>query len=99
MPFVKGQSGNPGGRAKGKLPDGRTLADLAKEHTADAVKALVRIVKEGGTDAAVVSAATAVLDRAWGRPRQDMGVEMTFDAEVSSQLEAARKRARQSADA
>jgi len=93
MPFVKGQSGNPGGRAKATLPDGRTLSDLAKEHTATAIEALVRIIDESESDAAVVSAATAVLDRGWGRPRQDMGIELTDNAEVATLLEQARKRA------
>ena len=55
---------------------------------------LLRIVEAGQTEAAVVSAATAVLDRAWGRPRQDMGVELAIGAELASKLEEARRRAR-----
>lgn len=94
MPFQKGQSGNPGGRAKERLADGRTLADLAREHTEDALKALVRVLESSESDAAIVSAATAVLDRGWGRPRQDMGIEMSVNAETASLLEQARKRAR-----
>lgn len=93
MGFVKGQSGNPGGRPKVVLADGRTLADLAKEHTTEALDALVRVVKAGESDAAIVSAATALLDRGWGRPRQDLGVELTSDSAFSSLIEQARKRA------
>jgi hypothetical protein len=96
MPFQKGQSGNPGGRAKNKLPDGRTLSELAKDHTEDALKALIRVLQEGSTDSAVVQAATAVLDRGWGRPRQDMGIEMSVGAEMATMLEQARKRAKAS---
>lgn len=93
MPFVKGQSGNPGGRAKIKLEDGRTLADLAREHTPAAVKALAKIMKNGESEAAIVAASTAILDRAWGRPRQDIGVEVTDNEGAATLLEAARRRA------
>lgn len=66
-PWVKGQSGNPSGRPKG-LADVRTLA---RAYTADAVSALVRIVRNPKSpEAAQVSAAQALLDRAWGRPVQ-----------------------------
>jgi hypothetical protein len=94
MTFRKGQSGNPGGRAKLTLPDGRTLTDLAREHTPKAVEALVAVLDSAeASDAAKVSAATAILDRGWGRPRQDLGIEMLPDAETATLLEQARKRA------
>jgi hypothetical protein len=94
MTFQKGQSGNPGGRAKVTLPDGRTLTDLAREHTPKAVQALVDVIEsEQASEAAKVSAATAILDRGWGRPRQDLGIEMLPDAETAALLEQARKRA------
>jgi hypothetical protein len=93
--FKPGQSGNPGGRPKAKLADGRTLSDLAKEHTVEALEALVKVLKNSESDAAIVSAATAVLDRAWGRPRQDLGIDVTVNEETSSLLEQARKRARE----
>ena len=32
MAFQKGQSGNPSGKAKATLPDGRTLSELAREY-------------------------------------------------------------------
>lgn len=71
MAFVKGQSGNPGGRAKLKLPDGKTLNELAREYTLPAVQALVRIMQdETAPPAAVVAAAAGLLDRGWGRPTQ-----------------------------
>lgn len=46
------------------------LSDLAKRHTADAIDALVRICTKGLSEAAVVSAAVALLDRGYGRPVQ-----------------------------
>lgn len=94
MPFQKGQSGNPGGRAKVALPDGRTLTEIAREHTPKAVDALVAVLDSmDASDAAKVSAATALLDRGWGRPRQDLGIEVKSDDAVASLLERARKRA------
>ncbi|MXP27913.1 hypothetical protein GRI58_03635 [Porphyrobacter algicida] len=94
MTFVKGTSGNPGGRPKVKLADGRTLTDLARDHTEKAVTALVAVLDSAeATDSARVSAATAILDRGWGRPRQDVGIEMKSDEAMASLLEAARKRA------
>lgn len=65
--FKPGQSGNPGGRPK-ELAE---VQALARTHTVDAIAALARIA--GSADAppaAVVSAATALLDRAWGKPMQ-----------------------------
>jgi hypothetical protein len=94
MPFVKGQSGNPGGRAKVALPDGRTLTDIAREHTPKAVEALVAVLdSKDASDAAKVSAATAILDRGWGRPKQDLGIELKSDEQAASLLEQARRRA------
>lgn len=93
MAFVKGQSGNPGGKAK-VLPDGRTLTDLARDHTERAVTALVDVLDSAdASDAAKVSAATAILDRGWGRPKQDLGIEMKPDEATASLLEQARRRA------
>lgn len=71
MAFKKGQSGNPGGRSPRRTADGRTLAEVAREHTEDALKVLVEVAKnkeENGS--ARVSAAKELLDRGWGRATQ-----------------------------
>jgi hypothetical protein len=65
--FVKGQSGNPGGRPK----DLFGIRDLARSFSPDAIKTLVAIMKDkGAPEAARVSAATAILDRGYGKPVQ-----------------------------
>jgi hypothetical protein len=68
MAFQPGQSGNPGGRPKGA--DG--VRDLARQHTEAAVEALAHIARYGEKEAARVAAATALLDRAWGKPTQSV---------------------------
>jgi hypothetical protein len=68
--FQKGQSGNPGGRPK-KTPDQREVIELAKEAAPRAIGRLVELV--GNADPRVaISAATAVLERAYGKPTQPL---------------------------
>jgi hypothetical protein len=73
MPFEPGKSGNPNGRPKTVLADGRSLSELAREHTEDAVDMLVAAMNDGAASVqARVAAACALLDRGWGRPKQEM---------------------------
>lgn len=61
--FVKGQSGNPGGKPKGY----GGLVAAARAHTEEAVRTLVESLRDPKLR---VQAAVALLDRGWGRPPQ-----------------------------
>ena len=67
MPFQPGQSGNPGGRPKAL----KAVEEAARLHTEEAIATLAAICNnKDAPEAARVAAANALLDRAWGKPRQ-----------------------------
>jgi hypothetical protein len=70
MVFVKGVSGNPGGRPKLEL----SVRELAQQYSTEALETLVHVMRTGKPGDRI-TAANAVLDRAYGRPTQS--VEMT----------------------
>jgi|SRR5580658_8213556 hypothetical protein len=83
MPFTKGQSGNPGGRPKAL----REVEEAAREYTTDALATLARICTDAAAPpAAQVSAANALLDRGWGKPKQavEASVGMTLAELISA---------------
>ena len=61
-----GAGRKPGAVSKAK----RELAEMAKDHAAEALATLVSIAKTGDSDSARVSAANAILDRGYGKPFQ-----------------------------
>jgi hypothetical protein len=63
MPFEPGKSGNPNGRPK----DNGHVRALAREYTEQAIQALVDALADPKT---AVAAASALLDRGYGRPAQ-----------------------------
>lgn len=66
--FVKGVSGNPGGRPA-QLAG---LRELAAAHTEAAIAALARALDDPKTS---VGAAVALLDRGWGKPQQSLDIK------------------------
>lgn len=77
--FKPGQSGNPGGK-----PKGIDVAALARQHTAEAIAALVEALK---VPKERVQAAQVLLNRGWGMPLQQ--IEQHSDS-VTLHLVAAR---------
>jgi hypothetical protein len=80
--WKKGQSGNPKGRPK--APE--DIAALCRVHTAEAVNVLVKAMKR---ERDAVPAAIALLDRGWGKPKQQLEVSADADA-IGLHLVAAR---------
>lgn len=67
MAFVKGQSGNPGGRPK----DVAQVKELARAYTLEAVERLVFWLRSENPKASTASA-IALLERGWGKPEQKL---------------------------
>lgn len=70
----KGQSGNPGGRSPRVGPNGETVAELARAHTATAIDTLVEVCNDKAHPQRV-NAANALLDRGWGKPKETVDVD------------------------
>ena len=78
----------PGSRNKATLAreaGAKTLTDLARENTEAALAALLEVAGDATAPAAArVSAATALLDRAWGRPPQHGPLHGRFEQREES---------------
>ncbi len=74
--FVKGASG-----FQGKRHDFSHVRDLAKIHTEDAIRVLAEIMIDPKADPAPrTRAAEALLNRAWGRPPEDLTFRVAADS-------------------
>lgn len=81
----RGGSRPGSGRPKGKQNEETRkhkarLQDLAREHTEQALKTLVDVMKFGQTETARLSAANSILDRGYGKPAQ--AVQVSGDEEA-----------------
>ena len=69
MPFVKGQSGNPGGRK----PIPEEVKELARAATPKAMRRQVELI-DSEDEAIALKATELVLNRAFGKPAQTVNV-------------------------
>ena len=69
--FAPGSSGNPGGRPK----DEARVAKLARSYTLEAIDTLVELMRHGRDDRVRGTAAQALLDRGWGKPKVEVVTE------------------------
>ena len=80
-----GRSANPGGRPRKPeaIARRRIVVDareLARDCAPEAVETLKTIMRDAkAPPAARIGAATAILDRGYGRPRQDVGISGALD--------------------
>ena len=66
--FPKGFSGNPGGRPR----DEQKVAELARSYTREAIETLVELMRRGNDERVRGTAAQALLDRGWGKPKVEV---------------------------
>ena len=92
MPWVKGASGNPGGRPK-ELPDVRALA---RSRGKEAIHVLYAIMRdEKAPTAARIAASVALLDRGYGRPEQSFTGSLNAHYSISDRPMSAEEWARE----
>ena len=75
--FVKGFTGNAGGRPR----DEHKVAELARSYTTEAIDTLVDLMRHGKDDRVRGTAAQALLERGWGKPRVEVATTHKSDSE------------------
>ena len=71
------------GRPRGsKNKANKELRDLARTYTNDALETLAQIAQKGESESARVQAASALLDRAWDKPRATVEAELNNEIRV-----------------
>ena len=75
--FVAGHSGNAGGRPR----DEYKVAELARSYTTEAIDTLVDLMRHAKDDRVRGTAAQALLERGWGKPRVEVATTHKSDSE------------------
>ena len=75
--FRAGHSGNAGGRPR----DEHKVAELARSYTTEAIDTLVDLMRHGKDDRVRGTAAQALLERGWGKPRVEVATTHKSDPE------------------
>jgi hypothetical protein len=70
-------SGRPAGAGNKAASELKlNLSELARQHTNDALDTLADVMKSSQSDTARIAAATAILDRGYGRPSKTTSLEV-----------------------
>jgi len=70
-------SGRPAGASNQATSELKlNLSELAREYTNDALDTLVDVMKSGQSESARIAAATAILDRGYGKPTKTTSLEV-----------------------
>ena len=78
----KSRAGRPPGRSNvATTAMRRTLGELAREHTGEAVAMILTVMRSGETDAIRLAAAVQLLDRGYGRPQAAVAVSASREGE------------------
>lgn len=78
--WKKGQTANPGGRSPRMTPDGKSLTELCRIHTADAITTLHDIMQATANEPKDrITAALALLDRGWGKPKEAIDIDARIE--------------------
>jgi hypothetical protein len=78
--FKPGYSGNAGGRPK----DEHKVAQLARSFTLEAIDTLVGLMRNGKDERVKGTAAQALLDRGWGKPRVEVVTNKQPDSYITA---------------
>ena len=73
----KDRGGNAGGRPR----DEHKVAELARSYTTEAIDTLVDLMRHGKDDRVRGTAAQALLERGWGKPRVEVTTTRKSDSE------------------
>lgn len=66
--FSKGHSGNLSGRPR----DPQKVAELARSYSREAIETLAELMRNGNDERVRGTAAQALLDRGWGKPKVEV---------------------------
>lgn len=68
--YRPGSGRKVGSKVRATIENRATIEELARRHTEVALSALVKVASTSESDSARVSAASVLLDRGYGKPRQ-----------------------------
>lgn len=84
--FREGAGRPPGSPNKATVDMKARMYELAREYTVTAFETLLDVAKNGKSDSARIAAATAILDRGYGKPRQAFAREYTAPSPLDFDL-------------